>query len=85
MIERLAELRKNVKWQCDESPQPHEATYLKLDGSKARTQLGWHPRWRLRDALVKTLEWHEAWRRAENMRSVTLEQIAAYQSIKREL
>jgi CDP-glucose 4,6-dehydratase len=84
IIERLAETRNDVKWQFDESTQPHEANYLKLDSSKARTQLGWHPRWRLRDALEKTLLWHEAWRKAENMRSVTLEQIAAYQSIKRD-
>jgi CDP-glucose 4,6-dehydratase len=83
IVERLAEMRKDVKWQCDEKPQPHEANYLKLDSSKAHTQLGWHPRWRLRDALEKTLQWHEAWRRAEDMRSVTLAQIADYQSTTR--
>jgi len=83
IVERLAEMRKDVKWQSDETPQPHEAHYLKLDSSKARTQLNWKPRWRLQTALQKTLEWHEAWRAVEDMRSVTLAQITDYQSLRK--
>lgn len=83
IVERLAEMRKDVKWVCDEKPQPHEAAYLKLDSSKARARLGWRPRWRLSIALQRTLEWHEAWRNGEDMRSVTLAQIADYQSTTR--
>ena len=83
IVERLAEMRKDVNWQCDEAPQPHEAHYLKLDSSKAHNRLGWQPCWRLQAALHKTLEWHEAWRKAEDMRSVTMAQIAGYQSLLR--
>lgn len=83
IVEKMAEMRKDVKWQFDETPQPHEANYLKLDSSKAHIQLGWHPQWRLRTALQKTLEWHEAWRNGENMKTVTLRQIADYQSTER--
>lgn len=82
IVERLAEMRKDVNWQCDEAPQPHEAHYLKLDSSKARSQLNWRPRWRLQTALRKTLEWHEAWRKNEDMRSATLAQITDYQSLR---
>lgn len=82
IVERLAELRKGVNWQCSGTPQLHEAHYLKLDSSKARHQLGWQPRWRLQTALHKTLEWHEAWRKNEDMRPVTLAQIANYQSLR---
>ncbi len=78
IVERMAEMRKDITWQCDEAPQPHEANYLKLDSSKACKQLNWHPRWSLQTALQKTLAWHEAWRKSEDMRSVTLAQIAAY-------
>ncbi|MBI5450849.1 MAG: CDP-glucose 4,6-dehydratase [Gammaproteobacteria bacterium] len=81
IVERMAEMRKDVKWQCDKAPQPHEANYLKLDSSKARKQLNWLPRWRLQTALNKTLAWHEAWRKAEDMRAVTLAQILAYQKV----
>ncbi len=81
IVERLAEMRGDVKWQCDEAVQPHEANYLKLDSSKAKSRLGWQPRWRLQAALGMTLEWHQAWRAGSDMRSVTLAQIAAYQAM----
>jgi CDP-glucose 4,6-dehydratase len=81
IVERLAEMRKDVKWQCDEAVQPHEANYLKLDSSKAKNRLGWQPRWRLQAALGKTLEWHREWRAGSDMRSVTLAQISAYQAM----
>jgi CDP-glucose 4,6-dehydratase len=76
----MAEMRKDINWQCDEAPQLHEANLLKLDSSKARHQLNWQPLWRLQTALQKTLEWHEAWRNSEDMRAVSLAQINDYQS-----
>ena len=78
IIECLGEMRQDVNWQCDETPQPHEAHYLKLDSSKAKNRLGWHPRWRLHDTLHKTLEWHQAWRNGADMHAFTLAQIAQY-------
>lgn len=80
IVERVAEMRQDVKWQCDETPQPHEAHYLKLDSSKAKSRLDWQARWRLQTALQKTLEWHQAWRHGEDMRALTLLQIAQYQA-----
>lgn len=80
IVERLAEMQQDVKWQCDEAPQPHEAHYLKLDSSKAHGLLNWEPRWRLQAALQKTLEWHRAWRNGEDMHALTLSQIAQYQA-----
>ncbi len=79
IVERMAEMRKDVIWQCDETAQPHEANFLKLDSSKAHSKLNWQPRWRLKTALQKTLDWHGAWRNGADMRSVTLAQIADYQ------
>ncbi len=81
IVEQLAEMRSGVNWQCDEAPHPHEAHCLKLDSSKAHHLLKWRPRWQLQQALQKTLEWHEAWRRCEDMRAITLAQISGYQSI----
>lgn len=84
IVERMAEMRQDVKWQCDETPQPHEANYLKLDSSKAKAKLSWQARWRLQAALQKTLEWHQAWRNGEDMRAVTVGQIAQYQTTGRD-
>lgn len=78
IVERLSELCNNVNWKCDNSPQPHEAHYLKLDSSKARQRLNWTAHWRLTTALQKTLEWHEAWRKNQDMRLFTLAQINNY-------
>ena len=78
LVERLAEMQQDVKWQCDEAPQLHEAHYLKLDSSKAKKRLNWEARWCLQIALQKTLEWHQAWRNSDDMRAVTLDQIAQY-------
>ncbi len=75
ILEQLATLRPDLVWQCDTAPQPHEAHYLKLDSSKAKQRLTWQPRWQLATALEKTVAWHEAWRRGENMRTVSLVQI----------
>ena len=80
IVERLAEMQRGVKWQCDETPQPHEAHYLKLDSSKAHNLLNWEPRWRLQAALQKTLEWHQAWRNGEDMHAMTLSQIDQYRT-----
>ncbi|MEH3121801.1 MAG: CDP-glucose 4,6-dehydratase [Sphingomonas phyllosphaerae] len=48
-------------WTRDQSVQPHEAHYLKLDISKARVRLGWGPRWSLAKALESIVSWQRAW------------------------
>jgi CDP-glucose 4,6-dehydratase len=39
--------------------QPHEAGLLKLDCSKARSKLDWHPLWDAAQALEKTAAWYK--------------------------
>ena len=78
IVEQLVSTTPGAAWVCDATSQPHEASHLKLDSSKARARLGWLPHWQLATALDKTLEWHAAWRRGEDMHAVTLAQIAEY-------
>jgi len=78
IIENIARMRKDLKWEIDDSSQPHEAGYLKLDSSKASNQLSWYPQWKLKTALQKTLEWHEAWHEGKDMRIQSLLQITDY-------
>jgi CDP-glucose 4,6-dehydratase len=66
-------------WQLDAMPRPHEAAFLKLDCSKARTRLGWTPVLTLEPALAWTVEWHRAYLDGKNMRQVTEAQIERYQ------
>jgi len=58
----------------------HEANCLKLDISKAKSQLGWKPTWNLDQALEKVVAWHKNWLSGSDMRSLCEQQIAAYQS-----
>jgi CDP-glucose 4,6-dehydratase len=78
IVAHLASRNPGMEWHCDPAAQPHEAGYLKLDSSKARTRLQWMPRWRLPAALDNTLAWHQAWRSGQDMREQTLAQIDQY-------
>ncbi len=80
IVQQFADMHSGLIWQYEKAPQPHEAHYLKLDSSKARSLLSWKPRSGLQGALRKTLDWHKAWRKADDMRAVTLQQIAHYTS-----
>ncbi len=81
IVERIAQLwNGGVRWEMDANPQPHEAHYLKLDCSKARTKLGWRPRWKLSDTLASIVAWHQAFSNGADMKAFTLDQIAQYET-----
>jgi CDP-glucose 4,6-dehydratase len=68
-----------AQWRADKTGgHPHEATYLKLDCSKAKAKLGWRPRWNLDSSLAATVDWFKAYRAKRNMREFTVGQIRAY-------
>lgn len=67
-------------WERPAGAQPHEAVLLRLDCSKARTQLGWRPRFRLHDALDKVIEWHREAARGADARAISLDQIDDYEA-----
>ena len=59
---------------------PYEAGVLRLDISRSREKLGWHPQWTLLQALRSTVDWTQAWLTGEDMREKSLAQISRYQS-----
>jgi CDP-glucose 4,6-dehydratase len=62
----------------DNKEHPHEANYLKLDCSKARFKLDWHPKWSLDVALDKVIEWAKAYQSRDDLNKVCLKQIKEY-------
>jgi len=70
---------QGVQWHLDKGAHPHEAHYLKLDCSKAKSELCWQPLWGLESALDATVRWYKAWHNNEDMHEFTLQQIQAYQ------
>ena len=79
VIEQLCKMLPNTSWEAESEPQPHEANVLKLDSSKARTLLDWHPHWSACTALKKTAAWHKALQQDEDMTSFSLKQIREYE------
>jgi len=79
IADRLAELWPDeLRWEIDSGVHPHEAHFLALDSTKAHEQLGWAPTWGLDEALASIVGWYLALREGEDMRAVTLAQIAAF-------
>lgn len=68
----------SARFEIASSNHPHEAHLLKLDSSKARSRLGWAPRWGLDITAKKIVEWQRAFQADENMRNVCLMQIKQY-------
>lgn len=79
IVERLTQSwGEGASWVLDGGKHPHEAHYLKLDCSKAKDLLKWHPRWHLDEALGKIVEWQRSYQQGVDMKAVTLEQIDTY-------
>lgn len=80
IVRRMSELwPAELRWTLDDGPHPHEARYLKLDSSRARTRLGWRPLLGLSSALEATVDWYRQLHAGADMRAVTVGQIEALQ------
>lgn len=53
---------------------PHESRLLKLDCSKIHSVFGWSPKWNIKMAIHKTVEWEKA----DNKQHITDMQIKEY-------
>lgn len=82
IVEKMAALwGQSAQWNINEGQHPHEAHYLKLDISKARARLGWHPAMHLSEALSLVVEWNKQRQKGADLRALTLSQIQAYQNL----
>jgi CDP-glucose 4,6-dehydratase len=73
---------ESARWEKEGSEQPHEANLLKLDCSKAQTQLGWVPRWNLEIATQNVVQWQKAYQAKKSMHEFSLAQIDNYMNHK---
>jgi CDP-glucose 4,6-dehydratase len=71
-----------ASWAADKGEQPHEAQFLKLDSSKARSRLGWSPRLGLQTALEWTVGWYQSQAQGADARQLTLAQIERYMGLR---
>ncbi len=76
IVEQMANLwGQEADWLQETSLQPHEANYLKLDCSKARSQLKWQPKLDVKTALTWVVDWTKSLQSGANMRDITTHQI----------
>jgi CDP-glucose 4,6-dehydratase len=71
----------DASWFLDEDSSVHEARYLKLDSSRARTDLGWATRLKLGVALDWVVNWYKAQAAGGDMQSYTVDQIIQYENL----
>jgi CDP-glucose 4,6-dehydratase len=67
-------------YEIDKGNHPHEASYLKLDCSKAQMRLNWHPRWNLEVALQNIVKWVQVYSSSGDIRQCCLDQIQSYEN-----
>lgn len=82
IVEQLAQgWNHNGAWRRDDGEQPHEATYLKLDSSKARSLLSWTPQLHLASTLKWIVDWYRAYATDADVKAVTVSQIRRFQEL----
>lgn len=82
LVTNLAELwGQSAKWKATDNGQAHEASFLKLDCSKARAGLGWQSKLDLPTALGWVVDWYKAHYAGADVASLTSGQVAQYQRL----
>ena len=80
IVNRVAELwGAEASWQFENFSQVHEAHQLKLDISKAKQRLKWHPGMHLDHSLELVLDWQKKYISGDEMKNVCLKQVQDYQ------
>ena len=67
-----------IRWKSKDDNGPHEANFLKLDNTKAKTILNWQPHWKIKDAVEKVVEWEKSLQNGCSADEITDKQIKDY-------
>lgn len=60
---------------------PHEASYLRLDCSKANQKLNWVPKLNISTTLEWVVDWYKSYGNNANIEELTMNQIKKYQNL----
>ena len=70
-----------VSWRYDDAMHPREARCLKLDASRAKSELDWQPALPLDKALEWIVEWYRTFQTGGDIGRLTRKQIDRYESL----
>lgn len=57
---------------------PHEASFLRLDCSKIKSTFGWQPKWPIKKAIERTVEWTKVYLEGGNIPEIMDKQICDF-------
>ncbi len=69
---------QGITWSAKPDEGPHEANFLKLDCSKIKRVFGWTPRYGVKEAVNKTVEWTREYLAGADMITVMDRQIGEF-------
>jgi len=79
LLEKVSNLWPNLIWDLDINDNPHEATLLTLNNSKAKSYLNWNPYLNIDRTIELTVNWYASYLKDNSLKSE--EQLAEYTSI----
>ena len=82
IVEKLTGLwAKDIRWNIDNSVNPHEENYLRLNCTKANSRLNWMPKLNLEQGLEWVIEWYKQYEQNNGIRKITEQQIERFQKL----
>ena len=79
VLQLLTKYLKHGKYVVEDDKNKHEASLLKIDNTKAQTELNWLPKYDLSKTIKETAEWYEVfYLNKRDIKKFTSNQIEAY-------
>ena len=82
IVKKLTEqYSKDIRSDINNSANPHEENYLRLNCTKANSRLDWMPKLNLEQGLEWITEWYKQYEQNNNMRAITEQQIEKFEKL----
>ena len=78
IVEYLSKRISGASWEFQNVDHLHESNILRINCSKAKSQLNWRPRWDIKSSVDKTIEWYKGWKNNLDLQAITVSQIKEY-------
>ncbi|MDM7947739.1 MAG: CDP-glucose 4,6-dehydratase [Oceanibaculum nanhaiense] len=75
---RLAAAWPGGSWRHEPDEGGYEAVLLAVSSDKARSLLGWAPRWTVAQAIDRSVDWYRRWYEGEDAADLVRQQLRAY-------
>lgn len=78
LVQKFCDEWGSLIWRVQGDGGPHEANFLKLDCSKAKSVLGWKPSWGIKRAVSETVKWTKEYSSSGQVAAITDAQVKQY-------